>query len=56
MCGFYIQVMKDGSFMAIADMDTSETDEIDKWTRTTESLEDAESFLWMSVADKFFNG
>jgi len=56
LCGFYIQVMKDGTFMAIADMDTNESDEIDKWTRTTESLEDAESFLWMNVADKFFNG
>jgi hypothetical protein len=55
LCGFYIQSLKD-VFLIIMEETANESDEIDRWTFSDESLDDVEKVLWNNRANKFFNG
>ena len=55
MCGFYIQSLKDVFFISMKET-ANESDEIDRWTFSNESLDDVEKVLWNSRANNYFNG
>ena len=56
MCGFYIQSLKGSVFFISMKETAHESDEIDRWTFTNESLDEVERVLWNSRVNKFFNG